>query len=78
MNEAQREMTIDEIWSNMIMTKIHAGHSAVKEFLKLKEDARFLEALRAVGVDNWEGYEYACDLIEEWNKKAEETQDASS
>lgn len=27
------------------------------------EDLEFLEALRAAGVDNWEGYEYAVDLL---------------
>lgn len=27
------------------------------------EELEFLEALRAAGVDNWEGYEYAVDLL---------------
>ena len=27
------------------------------------EELELLEALRAAGVDNWEGYEYAVDLL---------------
>ena len=27
------------------------------------EELEFLEALRAAGVDNWSGYEYAVDLL---------------
>lgn len=27
------------------------------------DELEFLEALRAAGVDNWEGYEYAVDLL---------------
>ena len=36
-----------------------------KEYEDLKEDALFLQALRKAGVDNWEGYSYAQDLLEE-------------
>ncbi len=32
------------------------------EYLNLKEDSEFLAALEAAGVDNWEGYETACQL----------------
>ena len=35
-----------------------------KEYDQLIEDSGFLESLRAAGVDNWEGYEYARDLLE--------------
>lgn len=31
-------------------------------FNRLCEDAKFLEALRAAGVDNWQGYEYAQEI----------------
>ena len=31
----------------------------------LVEDSNFLNCLRQAGVDNWEGYEYAQELLEE-------------
>ncbi|MFJ3084417.1 hypothetical protein ACIPJG_32325 [Streptomyces halstedii] len=34
------------------------------EYLNLKEASDFLYALGACGVDNWEGYETACQLAE--------------
>jgi len=40
-----------------------------KEYNKLLEDSNFLEALRGVGVDNWEGYNEAFELLEEWNNE---------
>lgn len=33
------------------------------EVAKLRKDLRFLNVLRAAGVDSWEGYENACDAI---------------
>lgn len=38
-----------------------------EEYKSLLEDRRFLEALRAAGVDNWEGYEYAFEDEDELN-----------
>lgn len=38
-----------------------------KEYNELVQDSRFLNALRAAGVDNWEGYDEAFDILEEWN-----------
>ena len=38
-----------------------------EEYESLLEDRRFLEALRAAGVDNWEGYEYAFEDEDELN-----------
>lgn len=35
-----------------------------EEYEELKKDQKFLEALRAAGVDNWEGYDYAFDILE--------------
>ena len=40
-----------------------------KRYYELLEDSRFLDALRATGVDNWSGYEYAQEMIEEWDKE---------
>lgn len=31
----------------------------------------FLCALEAAGVDNWSGYEYAYEILEEWEKEDE-------
>ena len=36
-----------------------------KKVEKLEEDEKLLNALRACGVDNWAGYEYALDMIED-------------
>ena len=37
----------------------------VEEYERLLNDSYFLEALRAAGVDNWDGYEAAQDMMEE-------------
>ena len=34
-----------------------------KEYLELVADSEFLNALRAAGVDNWEGYGEAVDIL---------------
>jgi len=34
-------------------------------YKKLVEDSKFLESLRDAGVDNWDGYGYAQDLMED-------------
>jgi hypothetical protein len=36
-----------------------------KEYNDLIEDQKFLNALRAAGVDNWDGYDYAFEILEE-------------
>ncbi len=40
-----------------------------KDYKKLLDDSRLLDALRAAGVDNWDGYDYAQELLEEWEKE---------
>jgi hypothetical protein len=35
------------------------------EYESLQKEAKFLEALRAAGVDNWEGWDYAIDILNE-------------
>jgi hypothetical protein len=35
-----------------------------EEYEKLVEDSKVLDALRRCGVDNWEGYDEAMELIE--------------
>ncbi len=36
-----------------------------KEYESLLEDRKWLQALQNAGVDNWEGYDYACELMNE-------------
>lgn len=33
------------------------------EYKSLIEDSNFLEALQAAGVDNWDGYDLAIDIL---------------
>ena len=35
-----------------------------KEYERLKRRDAFLSALEGAGVDNWEGYSYACEIAE--------------
>jgi len=35
-----------------------------EEYDKLVDDSKFLEALMAAGVDNWDGYDYAIELLQ--------------
>jgi hypothetical protein len=37
----------------------------VEEYEELKRDQDFLNCLAAAGVDNWEGYEYAQELMDD-------------
>lgn len=34
-----------------------------KEYDKLIEDSDFLNALKAAGVDNWDGFDFAIDIF---------------
>ncbi|WP_170954446.1 hypothetical protein [Bacillus thuringiensis] len=34
------------------------------EYLELLEDSEFLSCLQAAGVDNWDGYGYAWEMME--------------
>jgi hypothetical protein len=36
----------------------------LEEYEALLEDSKFLRALEAAGVDNWEGYEFAVEDVE--------------
>jgi hypothetical protein len=37
----------------------------LNEYAQLKEDSEFLDALKAAGVDNWQGYDHAFDILRE-------------
>ena len=43
----------------------------IKYLEEMDNDSMFLSALQNTGVDNWEGYEYAQELLEEWNDENE-------
>ncbi len=36
-----------------------------KEYEKLKDDSKWLSCLEAAGVDNWEGYDFARELLDD-------------
>lgn len=38
---------------------------ALAKIDELTEDSEFLNALRAAGVDNWEGFDYAVEMLRE-------------
>ena len=38
----------------------------LEEYLELIADREFLECLRHQGVDNWDGFDGACDEFAEW------------
>lgn len=40
---------------------------AYDRLCECEEESRFLDALRAAGVDNWEGYDHAIEILEEWD-----------
>lgn len=39
------------------------------KFERLENRERFLCALEAAGVDNWDGYEFAYEILNEWDSK---------
>ena len=39
------------------------------QYESLLEDSKFLEALRQAGVDNWDGYSYAFEIMDGWDKE---------
>lgn len=40
-----------------------------EEYDELIEDQQFLRALEGAGVDNWDGYEMAQEMVEEWDSE---------
>lgn len=43
----------------------------IKYLEEMDYDSMFLSALQNAGVDNWEGYEYAQEILEEWENESE-------
>ena len=44
----------------------------MEEYEELKRDQDFLNCLAAAGVDNWEGYEYAQELMDDEDDEDDE------
>lgn len=44
----------------------------LEEWASLQEDSRVLSALRAAGVDNWEGYDVAMQELTDEEREANE------
>ena len=59
MNE-QREMTLEE-W----VTRLPESHKARIEHQELLDSQILLDALLTCGVDNWDGYDSAIDMLED-------------
>lgn len=43
-----------------------------REYEELEKDCLLLNALRSVGVDNWDGYDIALEQYNEWRKENNE------
>lgn len=39
---------------------------SIEEWEEMENDLAFLSALKAAGVDNWDGYDLAYDILKEW------------
>lgn len=44
----------------------------MSEYVAMKKDAARFQALDTMGVDNWDGYQEAMDLVELWEREEEE------
>lgn len=50
---------------NMIEIPEDTYKQMIEELEELREEQRLLDALRAAGVDNWDGWDYALEILEE-------------
>ena len=57
------------IFANMTQNIEETITITKKEYQKLLDDQLFLEALRQGGVDDWEWYDEAGELYEQWKKE---------
>jgi len=55
-----------ELTTEAPMHQRHSVQISWYRYNKLKRDSDFLRALHDVGVDNWEGYSYAAELMDEY------------
>jgi hypothetical protein len=54
---------------NSMEPKVEISESLYRELL---ERDNFLSALEAAGVDNWDGYSVAHEIMDEWNNEHSE------
>ena len=59
-DQTSREMTLKE-WC----ARLPENHLVNKQLKGLLESEAFLNALLAAGVDNWDGYDYAVEMLEQ-------------
>lgn len=56
----------------MVMDEFIQGVKRLEALVeKLEERVVFLDALEAAGVDSWDGYDGALDLLEVWQREGE-------
>lgn len=58
---ANEVYVVSDLDAQILKQDLLAGADRIEE---LEEDTKFIEALRAAGVDNWEGYSDAQELME--------------
>lgn len=55
----------------LALDKCLIGRVEEEKLLKeLGEDSALLSALQAAGVDSWDGYDIALDILKEWNAES--------
>lgn len=52
------------VWNVEVLDEVIIPRSRLE---RLEADSRKWYALQAAGVDNWSGYDYAMQIVEEWN-----------
>ena len=61
-------MYIDELKKGKHMTDNEETVTiSLKEYEQLLDDSEWLRALEDAGVDNWEGFEFAKEILANWN-----------
>lgn len=66
--DIETKVVISKDYLNSLLTEIK---ELKEENAKLVEDSAFLCALDAAGVDNWEGYSRAHEILEEWQQESD-------
>ncbi len=72
-----REFGVEDDELDLVVVTDEYGERPYREYVpkekydELKKDAEMYYALRAAGVDNWDGYGYAMEILEEWAEEDE-------
>lgn len=64
-SEAIADGGYDKEYIEALEVELEKLDSVGSRLYELEEDSELLNALRAAGVDNWEGYSYAYELMGE-------------